>query len=466
MTYEEAREFIKNANQYGIVPGLGTITELLKRLGDPQEQLRIIHVAGTNGKGSTSSFIATILAAAGFRVGRYLSPAVFSYREIIQIVEEKQKQEAPDIVSSQNSLKEHHTDSMFENQESIESENISRDGVVETLTKIIPVCEAMTAEGLSHPTSFEIETAMAFLYLLWEKVDYAVVEVGMGGRLDSTNVIRNPVCSVITSISMDHNQFLGDTLTKIAIEKAGIIKQGVPIITCNQDKEVIQVIKQKAKEKDALLTIADLQQITQIRHSLEAISFIDSMDNEQYEFSLLGDYQPGNALLALRTIQVLKNLGVSIGVSAMKKGLANTKWSGRFQMIARKPYVFIDGAHNEGAAISLKKSIQTYFTNRRIIYIMGVLADKDYKAILDHTASLADCIITITPNNSRALSSTELAKEANHYCNQVLDAGHIEQAVNLALEEAKEEDIILAFGSLSYLSEVVNTLKTKGRLMK
>ena len=487
MYYEEAREFINDSNQYGCVPGLETITELLKQLGNPQEQLKVIHVAGTNGKGSTSAFLSSILTAAGYVVGRYISPAVFSYRERIQIsrqiIEENKpiynKFQEDKNYSQDKKLKEINNqnidkgrlsgDNLFDKQVIhddkgasdfvINIDYITKQGVCDTIEKIKPVCEQMVLQGFSHPTSFEIETAMAMLYLLWEQVDVAVIEVGLGGRLDATNVIKHPVCSVITSISMDHMQFLGDSLELIAGEKAGIIKKDAPTITCKQEPEVRKVLEKVSKDRNSTLTIAEIDNVKDIKFTTEeTVFFLDTIDGEQkYIIRLLGEYQIGNAVLAIQTARIMNELGYPIDENAIKKGLYDTKWSGRFERIASKPYVIIDGAHNEDAALRLRKSIQLYFTNRRIIYMIGVLADKDYKSILKLTAPLAEVIITLTPNNSRALPSAELAKVAKLYCNRVLDAGNLQKAVKLVYEEAKEEDVIIAFGSLSYLGELVNT---------
>lgn len=224
MTYKEARDFIEQTSQYGSVLGLTNIKELMKRLDNPQDKLRIIHIAGTNGKGSVGAFLASILSTAGYRVGRYISPTVFSYRERIQISEIKA------------------------NENSIQTAYITRQGVEATIDKIKPQCDNMVLDGFSHPTTFEIETAMTFLYLLWEEVDFVILEVGMGGRLDATNLIKNPVCSVFTSISMDHMEYLGDSIEKIALEKSGIIKPGSPVVTIGQEDSVLKILETSAKE--------------------------------------------------------------------------------------------------------------------------------------------------------------------------------------------------------------------------
>lgn len=428
MTYEEAREFIEQSNQYGSKLGLASITELLSRMGNPQDKVKVIHVAGTNGKGSTTAYIASILTTEGYRVGRYISPAVFTYRERVQIYEQEAGKKAYVI------------------------ENISRQGVCDTISDIKMVCGSMVKEGWSHPTSFEIETAMAYLYFAKQEVDFAVVEVGLGGRLDATNVINKPICCVITSISMDHMQYLGDTLASIATEKAGIIKSSVPVITCNKKQEIIQVLREVAEMKNAPLTFTDAEEARNIKLTPGETSF--EYHGQEYETALLGRHQITNAILALTVIEVMIQQGYTIRHTSIYNGLRDTRWSGRFEIIAHSPYFIIDGAHNEDAALRLAETVREYFTERKVIYIMGVFADKDYHRILDITAPLADTIITLTPKNSRALSSAELAREAQKYCSAVFDAKTTEQAVRLAYEMSKEEDVILAFGSLSFLGEL------------
>jgi dihydrofolate synthase/folylpolyglutamate synthase len=423
MTYEEAREFIDQSNQYGSVLGLETITNLLDRLGNPQEQLKVIHVAGTNGKGSTTAFITTILTSEGYRVGRYISPAVFAYRERIQI----------------------------------SSDYITEKGVSDAISVIKPICEAMVRDGLAHPTSFEIETAMAMLYFNWQQVDFAVIEVGLGGRLDATNVIKHPICSVITSISMDHMQFLGDNLDKITREKAGIIKKGAPLVTANKSPEVLSVLEQTCRDIGTSMIVTDSDDAVNIHFSPEGTTF--RYLDQEYTINLLGRHQIGNAILAIQSVRVLHQSGHPISENAIKNGLLKAKWRGRFEIIGRKPYVIIDGAHNEDAALQLKEAIQLYFADRRIIFIIGIFADKNYRRILEITAPLAEVILAITPNNTRALASSQLAIEAKQYgSGTVIDAGTIQYAMKRAYEEATEEDVIIAFGSLSFLGELYDNI--------
>lgn len=436
MTYDEARDFIEMAAGYGSRPGLEVITELLRRLDKPQDKLRIIHLAGTNGKGSTAAFIASILAAAGYKAGRYISPSVFDYREKIQI--------------------------SHKCADNIINEYITEEGICDSVAIIKAACEGMVRDGFYHPTVFEIETAMAFLYLLREKVDFAIIETGMGGRLDATNVAARPVCSVITSISMDHMQYLGDTLEKITREKAGIIKEKVPVITGNTNPVIIGVLEEACQAMNTKLTVASKDNAVILRASREGTAF--SYKGYNYDIKLLGDHQIGNALLAVEAVTVLQREGYEISQDAIYEGLSQTGWSGRFEILAQNPYFIIDGAHNEDAAIKLRKAIQDYFSGHKLIYIMGMFADKEYKKVLEIIVPLAGMIITITPPSSRALSSTQLAEEAAKYFKgTIIDAGAVTDAIDCAYENSNPCDAIIAFGSLSFLQEATDYLKQKQR---
>lgn len=431
MTYQEARAFLEQSNQYGNRLGLAAIKELLRRLDNPQDKLKVIHVAGTNGKGSTTAFIASILATQGYLVGRYISPAVFSYLERVQLT--------------------------HKNEGMIVTETMTEEGVCKVIEQIQPICEAMCQEGLEHPTTFEIETVMAFLYLVEAKVDFAIIEVGLGGRLDATNVFSQPLCCVITSISMDHLQYLGDTLAKIAKEKAGIIKKGALVITANQEPEVYEVITDTCRENGAQLIYVEVDKATDLCYTPDGTCF--TYGNEKYQISLLGEYQVYNALLAIHTCYGLRELGYNISDTSIQNGLLHAKWKGRFEVLAKEPYFIIDGAHNEDAALKLHKTLEIYFSHRKLIFIIGVLADKAYDRILQIMAPMADRIITITPQNNRALASKQLAIEAKKYCQcEVYDAEQVSEAIRYAYEHADRNDVILAFGSLSYLGEVSELL--------
>ncbi|MGB8450978.1 MAG: folylpolyglutamate synthase/dihydrofolate synthase family protein [Anaerocolumna sp.] len=436
MTYEEASGFLKSSEQYGSVLGLESMGTLLERLGNPQDRLKFVHIAGTNGKGSTAAYIATILAAAGYHVGRYISPSVFSYFEKIQISWSGQiGGENPTVITKY----------------------IGETEVSGCVSKIKNICESMTAEGLPHPTVFEIETAMAMLYFLSEKCNIVVLEVGLGGRLDATNVISTAECAVITSISMDHMHLLGDTIGQIALEKAGIIKPQIPVVSYGQEAAAKKIIESVSLSNHAVLTTADFSKIKiEIQTTDETV--FSYGDRQNLKIKLLGENQVKNAVVAILAIDTLISLGYLISESDIRNGLFQTIWRGRFELVKDKPLFVIDGAHNEDAAISLEKNINLYFSNKRILFIIGVLADKDYDAVLKHTGLYADRIFTITPNNIRGLQSDKLAETARKYCNQVMNAGTVSRAVKLAYDNAVEDDVIIAFGSLSYLKEVYDEL--------
>lgn len=427
MNERQAMEYIEQAGRYGISPGLESIRELCRRLGDPQRQLKFVHVAGTNGKGSVSAYLASVLTAAGFRTGRYLSPTLFCYRERIQV----------------------------------NGRYITKKALCQGMEQIKNVCGEMTGAGLSHPTPFEIETALAFLYFKAKACDIVVLETGMGGALDATNLVENTVVSVLTSISMDHMKFLGNTLGDIARQKAGILKPGRPAVSIWQQKAALEEIMVKAKEQGSLLRILDPEEITRVRYGLEKQSF-DYGGFRRLEITLAGKYQVENAALAVETLKTLGEEGFSVSEEALRKGLRETAWPGRFSVIAKKPYFIVDGAHNEDGAKRLAESVSFYFTNRRIIYIMGVLRDKDHQGIIALTHSLADQIITVTPpDNPRALSAYELAQEAARVHENVTAADSLEEAVEMSRMLAGKEDVIIAFGSLSFLGRLMEIVGGK-----
>lgn len=427
MKYTEAMDYIDSLKQYGIVPGLDSITELCRQLGNPQEQLKFVHIAGTNGKGSTLAYISTVLKKAGYRVGRYISPAIRCYEERIQVNEK----------------------------------NISKKALCEELVKIKTVCDEMVAEGLHHPTPFEVETALAFCYFVEKKCDIVVLETGMGGREDATNVIQNTLVSVIASVSMDHMQFLGKTLEKIAGEKAGIIKPNSDVVCLKQSQEVLSVVEKKAEEVGSRLLIADPSLVKNVKYSLKGQTF-DYGECKKMQTSLIGSVQVDNAVLAMEVLKVLVQKGFSISEDAMRKGLKETVWNGRFSVIQKSPLFVIDGAHNEDAAKKLAKSIEIYFTNKRIIYIMGILKDKEYEKIIALTAKYASQIITVaTPGNPRAMDSLELAEEVMKVNPNVTCAASVEEAVEMAHLLAGKEDVILAFGSLSFLGRIMDNVELR-----
>ncbi len=427
MTYEQAKSFLEECNQYAGELTLQPLKEMLRRLGNPQDQLSFVHIAGTNGKGSVLALVSTVLKEAGYRVGRYISPTIFGYRERIQVNEQY----------------------------------ISREDLVRLTERIRETGQQMLAEGLWHPTMFEAETALAFLYFAEQQCDLVVLETGMGGRTDATNVIRHTVAAVLASISMDHMGFLGDTLAEIADNKAGIIKPGCTVVTIKQEPEAEAAIRKQASVCGCPVVTADGGLAVNRKRGLFSQTF-DYQEWKEVKIPLSGEYQFTNGVLALKVLEVLKNKGYRLSEETVRKGFQKTVWTGRFTVIAKDPCVIVDGAHNRDAAQKLAETLDQYLKGRRLIYIMGVLADKEYDKVIEKTASYASEVITVmTPDNVRALPAKDLAEAVKKYNPHVQAAQSIEDAVERAYELAGKEDVILAFGSLSYLGELIRVLQER-----
>ncbi len=436
MNYKESREYLKQVNIYGSVLGLKSIKELLNRLDNPQDDLKVVHFSGTNGKGSTGSFLQSILMKAGYKVGRYSSPAVFDYREIIKV----------------------------------DDKIIDKDSLAEYISCIKEKCDEMTDEGLSHPTPFEIETAMAFLHLRKSKCDICLIECGMGGETDATNVFQKVLCSVITNISLDHTQFLGNTVEEIARVKAGIIKENCPVAIAKQQSQVVDIIRSIANKKQAILTVANEATtfVTDFKVT-ENMNLYSKFDyktttgkNICANLKMLGNYQLKNAALAVEVAEILENQGYKLS-EYVKAGLENAIWFGRMEVINYEPLFIIDGAHNPEAVEELKRTIDLYFTNKRIAFIMGVLNDKNFDEEARIIAEKATHIITVTPNNPRALDGEILKNTLSRYNENVEKADSLEQAVNDTLQMTynKKVDLIIAFGTLSHLREIKEIITKK-----
>ena len=406
-------DFLDSLNSLGSVPGLTSIKELLHRLDNPETGVKVIHIAGTNGKGSTGAFIDSILCTAGFVTGRYVSPAVEDPLEIIRI----------------------------------SGHNIDSDNFNKIIYRVKKSCEDMVRDGFMHPTRFEVETAAAILFFAEKNVDYAIVECGMGGLYDATNVFDNPVCSVITPVSYDHMQFLGNSLTEIAVNKAGIIKEGCPVVTSKQPKEVMDVLEKTAKECSCELILADCDKACNIEYR---IGKFDYKGINGLQTGLKGTYQIENAITAIECVRTITN----INEEDIRAGLLNAKWNGRFEIVKGRPEVILDGAHNPAGAKALAESLKTFYPMGNLTYIIGVFADKDYKTVLEHTIKYAGRVITIeTPDNPRALSCEVLADFIKkNYDISVYACKKIKDAVKLAYEITEQDSAIVAFGSLSHLS--------------
>ena len=470
MMYNQASEYIEECLRFGSVPGLESITELCHRLGDPQDELKYIHIAGTNGKGSILAYTSEILKAAGLRVGRYISPTISSYLERFDVG----------------------------------GKPMSKTSFAKYIETVRPVCEQMAEEGLPHPTAFEIETAIAFLYFRDKNCDIVVLECGMGGRLDATNIIKSTLVSVFAHIDMDHMQFLGNSLTEIATEKSGIIRKGIPIVTGPQKSEAMKVLINRAHKEGcgiyAVTDDEDLKQdnelnvsyITDVKCSLKGGRFALRSDTKhKYKTPLLGTHQIYNAAVAVEVIKAFRAVceGLASNVSdrlrdaavkrltddIINRGLANTKWPGRLQIISDKPLVIIDGAHNPDAATRLKESLDVLIPDKHRILIMGMLKDKDIDAVAHIMCKDASMIMTVTPpDNPRSLRSVELAETVKKYNANVTSLDSIEEAVEMATLCSVQDDksVIIAFGSLSYMGRMIkiysdnkiSTLAAKGMM--
>ena len=427
MNYKEARVYLDEVSKYGSVLGLESMRELLHRLGDPQNELKFIHISGTNGKGSVLAYLSTILSGAGYRTGRYISPTLFSYRERIQV----------------------------------DGEYIEKESLACHVTAIAAAAEDMQKAGLPSPTVFEIETALAFLYFKEKRCDIVTLEVGCGGLLDATNVITTTLMEVIASISMDHTDLLGDTLAKIAAQKAGIIKPDTMVVSAQQKSEAAQVIEDTCKEQHCTLQMVDESKISNVHYGAEGQTF-SYKTWENVAISLAGSYQIKNAALALEGVEALRKLGYALSDQQVREGLLHTAWRGRFTTLRRDPTVIIDGAHNPAAALELKESLERYFPGKTLYFVMGMFKDKDYAQVIDLTAPLARHIITVeTPGNPRAMPARELAEAVGKVNPSVEWADSVAHGVEKALAMAGKEDAVIIFGSLSFLGEAADAVNEK-----
>ncbi len=434
MNYREAMAYIEDLQQYGSVMGLETMRELCARLENPQDQLKFVHIAGTNGKGSVLAYVSTVLSAAGYRTGRYISPTVQEYRERFQI----------------------------------DGRVITQSGLCKYLEQVKEAAEAMAAEELPHPTAFEVETAVAFLYFLDKQCDIVVLETGLGGALDATNVITTTLAAVFTSVSMDHMGVLGDSIEQIAAAKAGIIKDKCYVISAKQTPEAMKVIRQAALVRKAKFYTADVSRAKNIRYGMAGQHF--SYDKyKNIAITMAGQFQIENAVVALETLAALGRAGYPVAEDKLRLGMEQTRWRGRFDVIGKKPLFIADGAHNEDASKRLSESIRFYFTNRRIIYIMGMLKDKEYDKVIRNTYELAEHIITVTPPlTGRALHGYELAQAVREYHDSVTVADSVQEAVEIAyLLAGQDKDcVVIAFGSLSYLGELIDVVEHRDTIRR
>ncbi len=394
---------------------LGRMRALMEDLGNPHQQYPVVHVAGTKGKGSTAAMIASVLQAAGYRVGFYTSPHLIDFTERIQV----------------------------------NRESISREDLVRVVNEIKP-----SVERIERLTTFELTTAAAFLYFWHEKVDIAVIEVGLGGRLDATNVV-DPLLAVITSLSLDHTSVLGDTLAKIAVEKGGIIKPGRPVVVSPQKDEALAVLQQIARQRDAAcIQIGSDYLYQKVSHSYDGQTFLvrentaAHSDWVELRIPLLGGHQVENAATAYAALAELEKMGCKIGAEAIRAGFAGVVWPGRFEIISREPFVVLDSAHNRDSAEKLKKALDEYFPGKKIILIFGASEDKDVSGMFAELLPRMDQAIMTQSVHPRALDAETLLEMAASYGIPAEVVVSLEKAVNRAFELASEGQLILVTGSL------------------
>lgn len=438
-------KIIEKLKKRGSTPGLEPVRALLAALKHPEEKIAVVHIAGTNGKGSVFAFLSAILQEGGYRVGRYISPTIHSYEERFQI-----------------------------NGQEISPEKLEKYYV--RMERATEQMERTQQPSLRQPTLFEVETALAFLYFAEEQVDVALIETGMGGTYDATNVIEHPLLTVISSVSYDHKAFLGDTLEEIAGEKAGIIKENVPVVVEENVPEVCRIMQKTAARKHApctLIRAADYQVETE---SVTGSTFI--WKKHRFSIFLPGQHQISNAVTALAAAEELMERLPSegrrklepgenarfipaadkrLGWPEMERGLANARWPGRLELLGERPYTFRDGAHNPDGARKLAQFLEKHFTNRRIIYIMGVLKDKEYEKMLAELMPLASEIYTFRPHNERGLSGEVLAACAQRFGVPSHCCQDVNEAIRRGREKAEQEDVIVICGSLSFMEEMEDT---------
>lgn len=414
MTYEEALQYIAAVNWKGSVPGLERITELMGRLGHPEKQLKFIHIVGTNGKGSTAAMLASVLSKAGYKTGLFISPWVIDFRERMQI----------------------------------NGEMISREALAAETEAVRPCIDAMT----DTPTEFERITAIALHWFAREGADIVVLEAGMGGEFDATNVIPAPEAAVFTNVGLDHTEYLGSTVEAIARTKAGILKPGCAAALYPNVPSVRQVIEDLCREKDIPLYHADPDVLVPLGHDLSGQRF--RWGELLLELPLLGEHQRKNLSLVLAVLELLRDRDWSIPDAAIQAGIQSVRWPGRFEVLGREPLFVLDGGHNPQCMDALWEAANTYLLGKELSVITGVLADKDYAAMYDRTGKLASRFFTLTPDNPRALSGRELAKLLERYGKPVRFCESPAEAVRLALEATPKDGAVLAYGSLYLASEI------------
>ncbi|HBB61175.1 MAG TPA: bifunctional folylpolyglutamate synthase/dihydrofolate synthase [Lachnospiraceae bacterium] len=426
MDYQEARAFIAGKIS-GVHLELDRIRALLDELGNPEKNLRFLHIAGTNGKGSIAAYLSAALTRAGFCTGVYTSPVVYTYGE----------------------------------QFRINGKMITREEYTQLAEKMKSAVTHMERRGLVCPSNFELETVLAILFFAEQHCDYSILECGMGGRDDATNVIPAPVLAIFASISMDHTEFLGHTLPEIASVKAGIIKKGcMAAVTSGQQKETSDVLQSVCDSLGVLLVNGHPEQAEILENTIDGVTF--RYKGLLFHTPLAGSCQVENAVTAFEALKVLQRKEPELTDEKILEGISLADWHGRFTRIAENPDFLVDGAHNPRAADILRKSVLECYPDRRRIFILGVFADKDYREVIRRTCDLADVLLCVeTPDNERALPAEKLAGIAAEIFpgKPVFAEKSIPDAVRHSLALAGPEDLILSFGSLSNIGEITSLMK-------
>lgn len=427
-----AIEKIHKFERFGMILGLERMNSLLKLLGNPQDDLKIIHVAGTNGKGSICRYIYSVLQAGGYKTGLYTSPFLEVFNERIEL----------------------------------DGKYISNEDLAVYTDRVLKCVETMTQRGEQSPTEFEVVTAIAFLYFKEKGCDYAIMEVGLGGSGDSTNVCKAPLISVIASISFDHTDRLGNTLAEIAGEKAGIIKEGCPVVTSAEAPEALEVIERKAEELGCMYFETRHVPYTVKSQDLGGSVFdvnIQGVTYENLEISMLGEHQIKNAICALAALSIIEERGdVSLHRDDIYKGFKAAKQIGRLEVMSAQekvPVVIIDGAHNPDGAASLRKAMKEYMPDKKILMVTGMLADKDTESILREFTAITDRFIATEPENPRKLDSESLKDKIEAMgasCESIPDC---REAVKAAAERGKDFDAVLYAGSLYMIGAIRGLLR-------
>lgn len=417
MNYQESLEYIKSLQALGSKPGLSRVTELAELMGNPQNELKIIHVTGTNGKGSTCAMIESVLIKAGYKTGKFSSPWIEKINEYISV--------------SGNSL--------------------SDDDFAKALSETAEFADKMP----DHPTEFEVITVAAYNWFKKQKCDIVIVETGMGGTGDATNIIEKPVLSVITNVAMDHTKFLGETLEEIAENKAGIIKEKVPALFGGDEEKALKVIEKIANEKKAELFTIDKPDVA----SSDVYGSTFEYRGLELKIPLAGEYQPQNAATAFDALDILASLGFEISDEDIISGFADVKWKGRFEILQKDPLFVFDGGHNIHGILYAALSIKKYF-GEKVNILTGVMADKEYARMADILSPLAETVFTVTPDNPRALTAEKYAEVFKAKGINAISCENVAEGVKKALELSKQENRpLIAIGSLYMYKDVKKASK-------